>query len=241
MDDLPPPRFLPAGEAALCVEFGSDIDPLLNARVSALDTVLATHPIAGIVETVPTYRSLLIHFDPQFLSTAELIEAIRSLASAPVPPQAARKSWLIPACYEPSHAEDLAETAKALGLSGAEIAKLHAGATYRVYMYGFAPGYVFLGGLPPELNISRRASPRPPVPAGALLVAGRQALIGHDPMPTGWYHIGRTPVATFDATRQPPCFIGIGDEIHFEPIDAASFASLEIAAREGAQIARRLA
>lgn len=240
MEELPP-RFLPAGEAALCVEFGSDIDPPLSARVSALDAALAANPISGIIETVPTYRSLLIHFDPQLLSTAELIEAIRDPASAPVPPQAAHKSWLIPACYDPSHAEDLAEAGEMLGLSGAAIAKLHAGATYRVYMYGFAPGYVFLGGLQPALNISRRAVPRSPVPAGALLIAGGQALIGHNPMPTGWYHIGRTPVATFDATRQPPCFIGIGDEIHFEPIDAASFASLEIAAREGVQIARRLA
>ncbi|TAL77951.1 MAG: allophanate hydrolase subunit 1 [Beijerinckiaceae bacterium] len=240
MDEPSPPRFLPAGEAALSVEFGSDIDPLLSARVGALDAALAAHPVAGIVETVPTYRSLLIHFDSRLLSTADLIEAIRDLASAPVSSQAARKSWIIPACYDPSHAEDLAETASTLGLPGPEIAKLHAGATYRVYMYGFAPGYVFLGGLPPELNISRRAAPRPPVPAGALLIAGGQALIGHNPMPTGWYHIGRTPVTTFDAARQPPCFIGIGDEIHFEPIDAASFANLEIAAREGAQIARCL-
>jgi KipI family sensor histidine kinase inhibitor len=169
-----------------------------------------------------------------------LVAAIRSLAAIPAAPRSASNRWLIPVCYAASHAEDLAEVAAALALSEAEVVALHADATYRVYMYGFAPGYVFLGGLPEQLGISRRAAPRPPVPAGALLIAGGQALIGHDPMPTGWYHIGCTPVATFDVRRQPPGFMEIGDEIRFEPIDAATFGTLEAAARDGAQVARRL-
>jgi KipI family sensor histidine kinase inhibitor len=118
---------------------------------------------------------------------------------------------------------------------------LHRDADYQVFMYGFAPGYVFLGGLPDALNISRRAKPRPPVPRGSLLIAGGQALIGHDPMPTGWYHIGRTPLATFDVAHEPPCFIDVGDRISFEEIDVATFAALEQSAREGTPIARRLA
>ncbi len=239
MDKTAAPRFLPAGEAALVVEFGAAIDPDLNARVCSLDAVLTTAGIAGVIETVPTYRSLMIYFDPQLLSTADLIEQIRRLETAPVTAQAAPNHWIIPVCYAPSHAEDLSEVAAALSLSEAEVVALHAGASYRVYMYGFAPGYVFLGGLPERLAISRRAVPRPPVPAGALLIAGGQALIGNDPMPTGWYHIGRTPVATFDPCHQPPCFIEIGDFISFEPIDAEAFAALEQARRDGAAIARQ--
>ncbi|MGB8276715.1 MAG: allophanate hydrolase subunit 1 [Methylovirgula sp.] len=240
MDKTAAPRFLPAGEAALVVEFGAVIDPGLNARVRALDAVLTAAGIAGVIETVPTYRSLMIHFDPHLLSTADLIEQIRRLEAAPTRPQAAPNHWIIPVCYEASHAEDLAEVAAALSLSEAEVVALHSGALYRVYMYGFAPGYVFLGGLPERLKISRRAVPRPPVPAGALLIAGGQALIGNDPMPTGWYHIGRTPVATFNRDHEPPCFIEVGDVISFEPIDAAAFAALKEAARDGVQIARRL-
>ncbi len=234
------PRFLPAGEAALTVEFGATIDPLLNARVRGLDAALAASPIAGIIETVPTYRSLMIHFDPRVLSTSALIEKVACLPSEPLTAESA-KHWLIPLCYDATHAEDLAEVANALAMTQEQVVALHRGADYRVYMYGFAPGYVFLGGLPAALTISRRAKPRPPIPRGSLLIAGGQALIGHDPMPTGWYHIGRTPIATFDPEREPPCFIEVGDRISFEAIDAATFERLEQAAHVGAPIARRLA
>jgi inhibitor of KinA len=229
-------RFLPAGESALVVEFGARIDQALNDQVRALDRALAANPIAGVVETVPTYRSLMVHFDPRLLSTAALVERIQSLeVEAPIEEQPPHH-WLIPVCYEPPYAEDLGEVAAALGLSAQRVAELHAGATYRVYMYGFAPGYVFLGGLPAELAISRRPVPRPPVAPGAVLIAGGQALIASIAMPTGWYDIGRTPAALFDPQRRPPFLIEIGDMVTFEPIDGATFAALQQAA--GQPVAR---
>ena len=136
------------------------------------------------------------------------------------------------------YAEDLAEVSASLGLAPERVAALHAGSSYRVYMYGFAPGYVFLGGLPAELTISRRPAPRPPIPPGALLIAGGQALIASMPMPTGWYDIGRTPAVLFDPHRSPPVLVEIGDEIAFEPIDAATFAALQLSAAEGLRVAR---
>lgn len=234
------PRFLPAGEAALTVEFGTTIDRALNARVRGLDAALNASPIAGVIETVPTYRSLMIHFDPRVLSTSALIERLARLPPASLTTESGKR-WLIPVCYDASHAEDLAEVASKLAMMQDEIVALHRDADYQVTMYGFAPGYVFLSGLPAALTISRRAKPRPLIPRGSLLIAGGQALIGHDPMPTGWYHIGRTPVATFDSERTPPCFIEVGDRIRFEAIDAATFERLEQEAHEGAPIARRLA
>jgi inhibitor of KinA len=233
------PRFLPAGEAALSVEFGATIDPDLNSKVRGLDRALAAAPIAGIIETVPTYRALMIHFDPRVISTAALIEAIEARSAAALAAPAVGRHWLIPVCY--ALAEDLAEVARTLGLREDHVVAQHQSAIYQVMMYGFAPGYVFLGGLPASLDISRRSTPRSPVPRGSLLIAGGQALIGHDPMPTGWYHIGRTPLRSFDAERQPPCFIEIGDRISFEAIDAARFEAIDAAARDGADIARRLA
>ncbi len=234
-------RFLPAGESALVVEFGARIDPALNDQVRALDRALAANPIAGVVETVPTYRSLMVHFDPRLLSTAALVERIRSFeAEAPIEEKPPRH-WLIPVCYEPPYAEDLSEVAAALGLSAPRVAELHAGATYRVYMYGFAPGYVFLGGLPVELAISRRPQPRPPVPAGSLLIAGGQALIAGISMPTGWYNLGCTPTILFDWKRDPPASIDIGDTVQFEPVEAAQFATLQQAAAQGRTVARQKA
>ncbi len=231
-------RFLPAGEAAIVVEFGSAIDPALNERVRALDRALAAHPIEGIVETVPTYRSLMIHFDPRLLSTAVLVDRLRGVKPETEIDTLPARHWLIPICYEAPHAEDLAEVATALGLSAQKVAALHSGAVYRVYMYGFAPGYVFLGGLPAELAISRRPAPRSPIPPGALLIAGGQALIASISMPTGWYDIGRTPAALFDPKRSPPVLVDIGDLITFEPIDGATFAALQQSATEGLPVAR---
>ncbi|HLH12782.1 MAG TPA: 5-oxoprolinase subunit PxpB [Methylovirgula sp.] len=230
-------RFLPAGEAALVVEFGAAIDPTLNERVRALDRALAGRTINGIVETVPTYRSLMIHFDPRLVSTAELIEEIRGL-ELDEESDAPERCWVIPVCYEAPYAEDLAEVAAALGLSPARVAQLHSEATYRVYMYGFAPGYVFLGGLPAELAISRRPQPRAPVPPGSLLIAGGQALIASVSMPTGWYNLGATPAVLFDPKRTPPVLVDIGDRIAFEAIDRASFTALQEAAAKGGEIAR---
>ena len=175
---------------------------------------------------MPTYRSLTIHYDPERVSFAELGRRARELADAPRVGRAPRR-WIAPACYEPPLAEDIEETAAALGLGVGEVAALHAGAAYRVYMYGFAPGFLFLGGLPEALSISRRPSPRPPIPRGALLIAGGQALIASLPMPTGWRMIGRTPARVFDAARTPMAQAEAGDEIVFEPIDAARFLALD--------------
>ncbi len=233
------PRFLPAGETALVVEFGTTIDAGVNDRVRALDRALAAQRIDGIVETVPTYRSLMIHFDPRILSTATLIARIRGLEPEPDDAGPAPAHWLIPICYDEPYAEDLTEVAAELHLSEKKVVALHVGATYRVYMYGFAPGYIFLGGLPAELAISRRATPRPPVPRGSVLIAGGQALIASVAMPTGWYNLGSTPAALFDPRRTPEFIVDIGDRVTFEPIDAATYAALRQSAAEGNPIVRR--
>ena len=174
----------------------------------------------------------MIHFDPRRTSTSALIEAVRALdpAGAPRKPPHHR---VIPVCYDPPFAEDLGEAASILGLTPEDIIALHSGALYRVYMYGFAPGFTFLGGLPDALAIPRRATPRPPVPPGSLLIAGGQALIASISMPTGWYQIGRTPARVFDQSREPMVLADIGDAVSFERIDAADFAELSAEAPNG--------
>jgi inhibitor of KinA len=235
---LPKPRYLPAGESALVVEFGDTIDSTIHDRVLALDAALQQTKWEGVTETVPTYRSLMIHFDPRRLTTEALAGALAGLDYASVLPQPRRQLWHIAACYDPPHGEDIAEIAALLGLSPAQIIGLHLGARYRVYMYGFAPGFTFLGGLPDELKIPRRAVPRPPAPPGSLLIAGGQALIAGCAMPTGWYGIGRTPVKMFDPRRERVFLAGIGDELCFERIDAAVFEAMSTAAEAGEFCAR---
>jgi inhibitor of KinA len=225
------PRFLDAGEAALVVEFGDHIDPALNDRVR--------QPVAGILECVPTFRSLMIHYDPLVIGRNDLVMAVQARDADVSALRKAAHRWHLPVCYEPPFGEDLAEVAAGLALTEENVIRLHAGATYRLYMYGFAPGFAYLGGLPAALGIPRRASPRPPHPDNAIMMAGGMSLITTFSMPTGWWVIGRTPEQVFSPNRKPAFLMTIGDEIQFEQVDGATFAQLQARAVRGETVARR--
>ena len=232
------PRFLHAGECALVVEYGDSIDPEIHDKVLALDRAIAEAAIPGVVETIPTYRSLMIDYDPERLEPGALIERLRNLPVAAEKSLPAPQRWIVPACYAPDLALDLAFIAESLRLTTDKVVELHSGAIYRIYMYGFAPGFAYLGGLPRALDISRRAEPRPRVPANCLLIAGGQALISTVPMPTGWHVIGRTPERFFSLGRNPIFLAAVGDTVTFEAVDAATFARLEARAAAGEPVAR---
>ncbi|MFV0282013.1 MAG: 5-oxoprolinase subunit B family protein [Rhodoblastus sp.] len=232
-------RLLDAGERALVVEFGESVDPAVNGQVLALDTAFRAAGIEGVRETVPTYRSLMVHYDPLVISREKLAAQVARLEGAhpPTPKPAAR--WTLPCCYDPAIAEDIAELAGLAGLDVAGVARIHAGAVYRVYMYGFAPGYCYLGGLPSELAVSRRAIVRPPTPENAVLVGGGLSLVATFSMPTGWYVAGRTPARMFAPQRARPFLVDVGDELRFVAIDATTFSTLESRAMSGETIAQR--
>jgi inhibitor of KinA len=232
------PRFLPAGESALAVEFGAAIDPKIHDCVLALDAAIQRADFAGVTETVPTYRSLMIHFDPRKLTLEALIDAVAKLRYESIPRRLRQQRWHMPACYDPPYSEDIAEAAALLGLPQERVVSLHLGSLFRVFMYGFAPGYTFLGGLPPELALPRRAVPRAPALEGSLLIAGGQALIASCAMPTGWYAIGRTPIKMFDPRRTPIVLANIGDEIRFERVGPAAFGVLWREAEAGELVAK---
>jgi inhibitor of KinA len=235
------PRFLDAGETALVVEFGDTVDPAINARVLALDAALRANPPRGAREFVPTYRSLMIHYDPLEIERGELIRIARqAMAAAPVS-AAEGATWILPCCYEAPFAEDLDEAARLLKLKRDELVTLHAAATLRVYMYGFTPGQLYLGGLPDALAISRRPEPRPPHPAGAVLIAGGLCVVAPFVMPTGWYVLGATPERLYAPERENPFFIQPGDNLRFEPVDTVTFRALEQRTARGEVVARKSA
>jgi KipI family sensor histidine kinase inhibitor len=234
-----PLRLLDAGECALVAEFGDRIDTALHDRVLALDAALALSPLAGVIETVPTYRSLMVHYDPLVLPRARLAEHLLHLAAAAVGADAGpRRLWRLPACYDADFAEDLAHVAQVTGLPPTEVIRLHASARYRVYMYGFAPGWAYLGGLPAALTLPRRAAPRDRIPSGALIIAGGQAIVAGDAMPSGWHILGRTPARMFAPGRDPAFLVNVGDLITFDPVDRATYDSLSARAAAGEVLAR---
>ena len=225
---LPPspsyPRFLPVGDAALTVEFGNAITPELNEKVVALDIALAAAELDGIIETAPSYRSLLICYDPLEISFTRLVaELCRLLSHSSHVQRGAVAEWSVPVVYDPPYADDLPEVARRLALAEEQVIALHTGAAYQVYMIGFAPGLPYLGGLPEALHISRREIPRPRVPAGAVMIGGVQANIVPMPVPSAWYVLGRTPLKLFDLERQDPFLFRAGDHLRFRRIDAAEF------------------
>ncbi len=233
------PRFIDAGESALVVEFGAKADPAVNDRVLALDDAMAALKLEGVRETVPTYRSLMIHYDPLVLDRAHLVAAVRAIDATPQRPHQPASLWTVPCCYDPAFGEDIGRLAAMVKLTPDEVVAQHAGATYRVYMYGFAPGFCYLGGLPKTLAVSRRETPRPPHPPNTILVGGGLTLISTFSMPTGWYLVGRTPERMFSVTRDPTLIVAVGDALRFDPIDRATFDVLEARAAAGEVVAKQ--
>ncbi len=226
-------RFLSAGDRALVVEFGDRVDPSLSRNVLQLDEILRRTELAGVVETVPTFRSLMVHYDPLATSRAVLEQTIAGLLDhAPGVPRAATL-WHVPVCYEGEHAPDLAEVARLTGLSPGEVAALHSSTRYHVYMLGFLPGFPYMGDLPSRLALPRRADPRVRVPAGSIAIATTLTAIYPYESPGGWHLIGATPIRLFDPGRAQPALFAPGDTVQCEPIESAAFASIEEAVDSG--------
>jgi KipI family sensor histidine kinase inhibitor len=221
-----PVRFLSVGDRAFAVEFGDRIDRRLSSAVLRLDTAIRTSQPRGVVETVPTFRSLLVHYDPLVASRADLEGTIERLLDRGADMPRAARRWRIPVCYEDDYAPDLPEVARLTGLSPQEVVRLHSSAHYHVYMLGFLPGFPYLGDLPAALALPRRADPRVRVPAGSISIATSLTAIYPYESPGGWHLIGATPIRFFEAERAPPALLAAGDQVLFEPIDSASFAAL---------------
>ncbi|MFT4003758.1 MAG: allophanate hydrolase subunit 1 [Rhizobium sp.] len=232
------PRFLDAGEAALVVEFGRDVDPDINTLVLRLDAALAARNYDGIRERVPTYRSLMIHYDPLCLARADLLEHVENCLQDQAADSLGSTHWTVPCCYEPPIAEDLEEVAGLLKCAADRFVATHVTAIYRAYMYGFSPGYTYLGGLPPEIAVPRRPSPRAAHAPGAILIGGGLCSISTFAMPTGWYVVGRTPERLYAPEREKQFLLEPGDTVTFEPVNAAAFMDLSARAAAGEIVAR---
>lgn len=232
------PRLLDAGDAAFTVEFGDTIDAGLLAAVNALDAAIGREQAAGhlpgLIETMPTFRSLTVFFDPLVTGRAALIDALQPLLEAAqhAAPVEGRR-WRLPVCYEGDAGPDLAETARAIGATVDEVVSLHSGTEVQVYMLGFLPGFPFMGDLPERLRLPRRTEPRVRVPSGSVAIAGGLTAIYPWESPGGWHLLGRCPVPLFDAARASPSLLAVGDRVRFAPVPMHEYRRLEAAIRAG--------
>jgi KipI family sensor histidine kinase inhibitor len=227
-------RLLPCGDTALAVELGDRVDRHVSALVLALAERLQAEAVAGIVEVVPTFRSLMIHYDPLMLSQRALKEALTPLISGLRPVAGTGRRWRIPVCYHESVAPDLNEVASRTALSPDQVVAQHSSVTYHVYMMGFLPGHPYMGDLPTALALPRREIPRTAVPAGSISIATTLSAIYPLESPGGWHLIGRTPVLLWDRRHDRPAMLAAGDQVQFQPVSLAEHDALASRSAAGA-------
>jgi KipI family sensor histidine kinase inhibitor len=232
-----PPRLLPSGDAAITVEFSRNIDDAASRRVLALDRAMAAAPVPGVTETVPTYRSLLVHYDPLRIDFDSLGEKLTALALLPVPAATKARRWRIPVVYGGEHGIDLEDVAKTLETTPDDIVARHVAGDYRVAMIGFTPGWSYLSGLADFLQMPRRKNPRLLTPAGTVSIGGVQTGVQCLAGPSGWHLLGRTAVRTYQLHRDPTFLLEPGDRVTFSAVDAKTFAAQDRAAEGGEIIA----
>jgi KipI family sensor histidine kinase inhibitor len=215
----PEPIFRPVGDRAFLVELGDDVSPVVNQAVQELFIGVDLHEFKGIVELVPSYRSLLVIYNPLVTSLPDLKSKIgethQKLNQTRLP---GPKTIKIPVVYGGEYGPDLEWVADYHDRSVEEIIGFHIQPTYRVYMIGFTPGYPYLGEVPDNIVTPRRETPRTHVPKGSVGIAQKQSGIYSVDSPGGWQIIGWTPLTLFDPQRQPPSLLVMGDRVLFYAI-----------------------
>ena len=231
---MPDIRILTAGDSALLIEFGKEINPETNRKITALVQLMREQHIEGIVDVIPAFCSLLINYDPRVLSYEELKERMEHLLKMEAKIEATRKRiFEIPVCYGGEYGPDIENIAEHAGLSVEEVIKIHSSKDYLIYMLGFLPGFTYLGGLDERIHTPRLASPRLKIRAGSVGIGGSQTGIYPLDSPGGWQLMGMTPVRTYDPERQTPILVEAGDYIRFIPIDKEEFLRIQELVEKG--------
>lgn len=227
-------KFLLTGDTSLTVEFGNEISESINSCIRAFGIALSDSGIPGIIETVPTYRSITVHYDPEQIRYEALVAQLKGLLDKldqiEIPPSQVLE---IPVLYGGEMGPDLDFVAQNAGMTPEEVIKLHTSTEYLIYMLGFTPGFTYLGGMDERIATPRLKTPRVKIPAGSVGIAGSQTGVYPIDSPGGWQLIGQTPVHMYDADRAEPILPKAGQYIKFYAIDQAEYDRIAAAERAG--------
>lgn len=213
------PTFKPVADHALLIEFGSQVDDALNCRVVALDKAISQANIPGVMELVPALVNLLVVFDPITTTHKDVETAVRDLFPIKETAEVSAQIHRVPVCYDVDLCPDLNVVAKTVGLSVEAMIAEHAASELRVSMYGFAPGFAYLSGIPQSIQVPRKQSATRGIPTGQVMIAGPQCLITTVVMPTGWSIIGRTSIKVIQEDPNNPFLFNVGDTVVFDRIN----------------------
>jgi inhibitor of KinA len=220
------PQFKAIADHALLVTFAKDISDEAHAYVIALDKALAANAPQGMIETVPAMVNLLVSFDPITTDHAAIEAHVHQCVRGLKVQTSVGVRRVVQVCYDGPFSPDLDAVANATGLSAQAVINAHLAGDFRVLMYGFAPGYAYLSGVPAPIQVPRKPAPVRDVPAGSVIIAGPQCLVTTLTMPTGWSIIGRSPTAILTGDPSQPFLFDVGDQVTFERIDTATFARI---------------
>jgi len=221
-------KYLPVGDRALLIEFGNNISPDINRKVHALDHAIPQLGLPGVEECVPTYRSLLVYYDPLKTSYEQLAFRLKDLEKRLDESSflTQRQTVQVPVAYGGEYGPDLKHVARYHNLDEEKVVQLHIGREYLVYMIGFVAGFPYLGEVADEIATPRLKTPRLRVPAGSVGIAEKQTGIYPCESPGGWQIIGRTSLEFFNIKKHPPASIQPGDTVKFRPIEKEEFENL---------------
>jgi len=224
-----PAKYLPVGDRALLVEFGNAIDIAINRKVLALcNAVLRSKPL-GVEECIPTYRSLLIYYNPWKVKYEQLVFQIKGIEQRldELVSQMKRRTVTVPTVYGGVYGPDLSYVAEYHYLTEEEVIQIHSEKEYVVYMIGFIAGFPYLEQVADEIATPRLETPRLKVPAGSVGIAEKQTGIYSVESPGGWRLIGRTPLKLFDPSWPQPALLRPGDKVRFKPISEEEFEAIK--------------
>jgi inhibitor of KinA len=210
------PKIVPLGDSALLVQLGDDIDITTNQRVHALATLIKISHLKGVIETVPAYTTLLVHYDPLILTDGKINEWVRGKLSQIEDLGFKKPRQLeVPVRYGGEFGIDLEFVAHFHHLRMEDVIRIHSQQIYKIYMMGFTPGFPYMGKLDDAIVTPRLETPRTHVPAGTVAIAGSQTGVYPIDSPGGWRLIGHTALKLFDPTSESPFLFSPGDEVRF--------------------------
>ena len=221
-------RILTEGDSSLLIEFGKEISPDINRKITATVQLMKDQNIEGVVDVIPAFCSLLINYDPRVISYDEIRERMLALVKMDAKAGEQKKRvFEIPVCYGGEYGPDLANVAAHAGLTPQEVVNIHTAHDYLIDMLGFLPGFAYLGGLDERLHTPRLATPRTRIEPGSVGIGGAQTGIYPLASPGGWQIIGRTPLRPYDPDRTEPILYAAGEYLRFVPITADEYAAIE--------------